>query len=96
MNQNIETQPETEQLIDDAQALLSATSHTAEGKVREARDRLSAALERARAAWGNVQDKAVAGAKATDQAIREHPYTAIGIAAGIGALVGFLWARRSK
>ena len=96
MNQNIETQPETEQLIDDAQALLSATSHAAEGKVREARERLASALDKARAAWGTVQDKAVAGAKATDQAIRANPYTAIGVAAGVGALIGFLWARRSK
>jgi ElaB/YqjD/DUF883 family membrane-anchored ribosome-binding protein len=96
MSQNIETQPETEQLIDDAQALLSATSHTAENKVREARERLASALEKARAAWGTVQDKAVAGAKVTDKAIRENPYKAIGIAAGVGALVGFLWARRSK
>ena len=34
-------------------------------------------------------------AKATDQAIRENPYKSIGIAFGVGALIGYLLSRRN-
>ena len=85
---------ETESLMEDAQALLSATAHVAEEKVTEARKRLTAAIEKGREAWQNVQEKAVAGAKATDQVIRENPYKALGIALGVGALIGYLLRRR--
>jgi len=37
----------------------------------------------------------VAGAKAADEAVHEHPYQAIAIGVGVGAIVGFLLARRS-
>ena len=86
---------ESERLVEDAQALLAATAHVAEEKVVEARKRLTAALERGREVWNDVQEKAVAGAKATDQVIRDHPYQSIGIAFGIGALIGFLLSRRN-
>ena len=81
-------------LAEDARALMSATSEVAGEKVGEARKRLAAALERAREIAGNVRDKAVAGAKATDEAVHEHPYQAIAIAMGIGALIGYIVARR--
>jgi ElaB/YqjD/DUF883 family membrane-anchored ribosome-binding protein len=85
-----------ETLADDAKALLVATGHVAEEKVVEARKRLTAALEKCREAWDNVQDRANAGAKATDETIREHPYQALGIAFGVGALLGYLLARRGN
>jgi ElaB/YqjD/DUF883 family membrane-anchored ribosome-binding protein len=81
-------------LADDAKALLAATAEVAEDKVIAARERLAAALEQGREAWETVQDRAVAGAKATDKAIRSHPYQSIGIAFGLGALIGFLLTRR--
>jgi ElaB/YqjD/DUF883 family membrane-anchored ribosome-binding protein len=34
------------------------------------------------------------GARATDEMVRSHPYQSIGIAFGIGALLGFLLTRR--
>lgn len=83
-------------LAEDARALLSATAEVAEDKVVAARERLANALEHGREAWGTVQERAVAGAKATDKAIRTHPYQSIGIAFGIGALVGFLLTRRNQ
>jgi ElaB/YqjD/DUF883 family membrane-anchored ribosome-binding protein len=82
------------QLAEDAQALMAATADVAGEKVGEARKRLAAALERAREIAGNVRDKAVAGAKATDEAVREHPYQAIAIGVGVGALIGYLLGRR--
>lgn len=86
---------ESEHLVEDAQALLAATAHIAEEKVVEARKRLAAALERGREVWNDAQEKAVAGAKATDKVIRDHPYQSIGIAFGIGTLIGFLLSRRN-
>ena len=41
-----------------------------------------------------VRDKAVESAKAADEAVHEHPYQAIGIALGVGALIGYLASRR--
>ena len=81
-------------LAEDASALMAATADVAGEKVGEARNRLTAALERAKEIAGNVRDKAVAGAKVTDQTIRENPYQAIAIGVGVGALIGFLVARR--
>ena len=81
-------------LADDARALMSATADVAGEKVGEARKRLAAALERAKEIAGTVRDKAVAGAKATDAAVHEHPYKAIAIGVGVGAIFGFLLARR--
>lgn len=85
-------------LVEDAKVLVNATAHVAEEKVIEARRRLAAALERCKdaglEAWENIQDKAVAGARATDTTIRKYPYQSIGIAFGVGALIGFLLKRR--
>jgi len=83
------------QIVDDAQALLSATANIAEEKVVAARKRLASALQSGKEILAQVQEKAIAGAKATDETIREYPYQAIGVALGVGALVGFMVGRRS-
>lgn len=77
-------------IMENVQSLLSATGHVAEEKVVEARKQLNKAIEEGKEAWQSVQDKAVAGAKASDQVIRDNPYQALGIALGVGALVGYL------
>lgn len=84
------------QLAEDARALMAATADVAGERVGEARQRLAAALECGKEIAGNVRDKAVAGAKATDRAVREHPYQAIMIGVGVGALLGYFLARRSS
>lgn len=81
-------------LAEEAQALLTATAHMAEEKVVEARKRLTAAIEKGRETWDAVQEKAVAGAKATDKVIRENPYKSLGVALGVGAIIGYLLHRR--
>ena len=81
-------------LAEDAKALLAATSEMAEDKVVEARNRLSAALEKGRETWDGVREKVVDNAKAADGVIRDHPYQAIGVALGLGALFGYLLSRR--
>ena len=83
------------QLAEDAGALMAATADVAGEKVGEARKRLAAALERAKEIGGHVRDEAVAGAKAAEEAVHDHPYRAIAIGVGVGAIIGFLLARRS-
>jgi ElaB/YqjD/DUF883 family membrane-anchored ribosome-binding protein len=81
-------------LAEDARALMAATADVAGEKVGEARKRLAAALENGKEIYGRVREKAVEGAKAADQTVRENPYQAIAIALGVGAVIGFLAARR--
>ena len=80
-------------LAEDARALVAATADVAGQKVSEARDRLAAALDSGKEIYGRVRAQAVEGAQTADQAVREHPYQVIGIAFGIGAIIGFLVAR---
>ena len=83
-------------LAEDTKALMTATAGVAGDKVREARERLAAGMDSAKEIAGRVRDKAVDYAKATDQAVREHPYHALGIALGVGALLGLLVSRRNS
>ena len=82
------------QLAEDARALMAATADVAGEKVGEARKRLAQALERGKEIYGCVREKAVEGAKAADVAVHQHPYQAIAIGVGLGALAGYLLARR--
>jgi ElaB/YqjD/DUF883 family membrane-anchored ribosome-binding protein len=81
-------------VVGDAEALMKATAGQAGEKVNEVRSRLAAALESAKATCQRLEEKTIAAAKATDRTIREHPYESIGIAFGLGLLVGVLVARR--
>ena len=81
-------------LADDARALMDATAGVVGEEVCAARKRLAAALDQGKEIYSRVKEKAVAGAKATDQAVHEHPYQALGIAFGAGALIGYLLSRR--
>jgi ElaB/YqjD/DUF883 family membrane-anchored ribosome-binding protein len=82
-------------LAEDAHELMVATADVAGEKVGKARKRVAAALEKAKEMAGDLRDKAVAGAKAADKAVNEHPYQAMAIALGAGALIGFLAGRKS-
>lgn len=62
----------------------------------ELRIKLENAIEKAKEVCDRLQDQTVAAAKATDKTIREHPYQAVGVAFGVGVLLGVLamWSRR--
>ena len=81
-------------LAEDARALMAATADVAGEKVAEARKRLAAALDRGKDICDRAREKVVNGAKAADEAVHEHPYQALGIALGVGAILGYLVARR--
>lgn len=60
----------------------------------ETGDKLAAALENTKQFVTGVRDRAVATAKATDQAINEQPYKYLAVAAGVGVLLGYIMGRR--
>jgi ElaB/YqjD/DUF883 family membrane-anchored ribosome-binding protein len=73
-------------LLHDAEKALSNTAGAAGEKFSELRDRMRSALDAGRA-------EAARRAKQADELVHEHPYYAVGIAAGIGALIGILISR---
>lgn len=81
-------------LAEDARALVAATADVAGDKIEEARKRLAATLERGKELAGRVRDRAAEGARAADRTVREHPYQAIGIAFGVGLLIGVIATRQ--
>ena len=95
MNKNVQAiTNDVTALADDARAFMHATADVAGEKVTEARQRLNAALERSREMYGRVREKAVEGARVTDEAVHKHPYQAIAIGVGVGAMLGYLISRR--
>lgn len=85
-------------VISDAEEILSATADQAGEKIAGLRERakirLSEAKERLVDAEAVLVEKTKAAAYATDDYVHESPWTAIGIAAGVGVLAGLLIGRR--
>ncbi|MCI0540651.1 MAG: DUF883 family protein [Verrucomicrobiales bacterium] len=85
-------------LARDAEELLKATASDVSEKAKEARARLNAALERAKTTCVDLQERTVATAKAAanqaDSVVRAHPYESIGVAFGVGVLIGVLVGRK--
>jgi ElaB/YqjD/DUF883 family membrane-anchored ribosome-binding protein len=81
-------------VLNDAEAMLKATAGELGEKAREARVRLAASLDSARAGMHRVEEKALASARATDKLIRDHPYQSLGIAFASGLLLGALVSRK--
>jgi ElaB/YqjD/DUF883 family membrane-anchored ribosome-binding protein len=84
-------------VVRDAESLLKATASHAGAKVNEARSRAEETVRKAKERMSEVEQEALAKAKElagdADRYVRQNPWQAIGIAAGIGFLVGLL-ARR--
>jgi ElaB/YqjD/DUF883 family membrane-anchored ribosome-binding protein len=81
-------------LAHDAEALLKATADDASDHAKQARARLMSALETAKDSIEQMEEKVIAGAKVADRTIREHPYESIGIALGVGLLIGVFVSRK--
>ena len=78
----------------DSEELLKDSAEVVGEKAHEIRERLVRTLESAKVACRRLEEKALEGAKATDKVIREHPYHSIGVAFGIGLLIGVLVTRK--
>jgi ElaB/YqjD/DUF883 family membrane-anchored ribosome-binding protein len=81
-------------LVHDAEQLLKSGANEAGEKAAELRARLQTSLENAKDTMKRLEDRAVAGAKAADRVIRDHPYESIGVAFGLGLLIGALISRK--
>lgn len=99
------SQPDAAQLMDDlrsvvsdAEALLKATAGMAGDQVEAARERAQDSLKAARARMGDLQDDVLAQARdaveSTDRYVRESPWAAVGVAAGVAFVLGVLVGRR--
>ena len=73
----------------------SVTSHSREA-FDAVRERFGSAQSRLSDLYDGTKKKVTAGAHYTDEVIREKPYQALAIAAGVAALVGILVGRRSR
>jgi len=78
----------------DSEELLKEIAGELGDRGKHARERLKATLESAKETCGELQQKAQEGVEAADTMVREHPYSAIGIAFGVGLLFGVLVARK--
>jgi len=85
-------------VLADAEDLLRATASMTGDKATELRERAAESIKRAKVRLQDAQDAAAertkAMAHATDDYVHEHPWQAVGAAAGIGFLLGLLVGRR--
>jgi ElaB/YqjD/DUF883 family membrane-anchored ribosome-binding protein len=81
-------------VVRDSQELLQDSAAVAGEQAHALRERLMETLEAAKATCRRLEEKAREGARATDKVIREHPYQSIGLAFGLGLLIGVLVTRK--
>jgi len=87
------TADELKALLHEAEQALSSTAGEAGEKFDELRERLRDALESGRYSLDRLRAEATRRAKQADELVRANPYYAIGIAAGVGAIIGVLVSR---
>jgi ElaB/YqjD/DUF883 family membrane-anchored ribosome-binding protein len=85
-------------VVSDAEEILRATAGVAGEKMVDLReqiaDRLHDAKMRLADAEAALVDKTKAAARATDDYVNDNPWQAVGIAAGVGLLLGIIIGRR--
>jgi ElaB/YqjD/DUF883 family membrane-anchored ribosome-binding protein len=81
-------------IVHDSEELLHATKDVAGEKASAVREQLNDALDAAKRSCRRLEEKAIEGAKVADRTIREHPYQSIGVAFGVGLLIGVLVTRK--
>lgn len=85
-------------VVADAEELLRATASQAGEKVSAARERIQASLASAKIKLSEAEraalEKAKVAAQAADDYVQDNPWRAVGIAAGIGLVLGLLIGRR--
>lgn len=85
-------------VIADAEALIRATTGQGDAAFSNLRTQAEASLKTAKDKLANTQgdliEQGMAAAKSADAYVHENPWQAIGIAAGVGLLVGLLIGKR--
>lgn len=81
-----------------AEAMLQEASRVGGDEARHLREKAEVALSRAASALHHAREATVARSKAaarhTDDWVHDHPWKAIGVAAGVGLVLGLLIGRR--
>lgn len=89
---------EFQALVADTEKLLQTSSTLAGEEAEHLRDQLRSGLQRAReridTVQQNVREQGKAAVDATEDYLGEHPWQAVGVAAGVGFLLGLLVGRR--
>lgn len=84
-------------LMAEAEAMMvGPVAERAGEKWNDIRSRFEGLQSRAASAYGDARKKVVAGARATDETIRSHPYESLAIALGVGVLLGALIRRNQS
>lgn len=85
-------------VLEDAEALLSATAGQAGERIQKVRERAQETVKVARERLADTQDEVVrrarVAAKETDAYVHDNPWQAVGIAAGVAFIMGVLISRR--
>ena len=85
-------------VIRDAESLLRATAAQTGDKVQEVRARAEESVRQAKERLEGVEEEALEHARVlageADQYVRGNPWQAVGVAAGIGLVLGLLMSRR--
>jgi ElaB/YqjD/DUF883 family membrane-anchored ribosome-binding protein len=85
-------------VVTDVEELLKATAGQTGGQISSTRDRVAESLKEMRTELERAEHAALAKAKhaaqEVDQYAHQNPWQAVGIAAGIGVLIGIVIARR--
>jgi ElaB/YqjD/DUF883 family membrane-anchored ribosome-binding protein len=93
-NPNPKLMNELNSSTETARQFTKETAEQGSEKLNQLRTRLTATVESAKATLHKLEEKTIDAAKATDHCIREHPYQTIGLAFGVGLLVGILVTRK--
>jgi len=85
-------------VMHDAEALLRATSAQTGEKIQEVRARAEESLRHAKVRVSQIEEEAMKRAReladATEVYVKDNPWQSVGIAAGIGLVLGILISRR--
>ena len=89
------TTEELRALMKDAETLLEKSGDSADEKVIELRERLSEMIGTSRDQLDRAKAVAQEKLHQCDDYVRSHPYHAVGVAAGVGAIIALLASRRA-